>query len=130
MSPRRVQDPEKATTVVISFNTAAGAVAAMVKRKFIINCYTEADTGRLRLDPTLTTGQTAGSHTGAKKILSYDTHPHPLSSLDPINCGPGTTPRDRNTWVINTLKVIEHFTAIPLQEAAEGNINDMDTREG
>ena len=82
------------------------------------------------MDPALTSGQTAGSHSGAKKILIYDTHPHPLSSLDPINCGQGTTPRDRNTWVINTLKVLEHFTTIPLPEAAEGNTVDMDAMEG
>ena len=103
MSPRRVQDPEGTKTIVISFNTAARAVAAVVKRRFFITCYTEADTGHLRLDPTLTAGQSAGSHTGAKKILIYDTHPHPLTSLDPSNCGKGTTPRDRNTWVMNTL---------------------------
>ncbi len=93
MSLGRVQDPEGAKTVVISFNTTAGAVLAVIKRRFLITCYTEANTGRLRLDPTLTAGQTAGSHSGAKKILIYDTHPQPLSSLDPINCGPGTTPR-------------------------------------
>jgi len=130
MSPRRVQDPEGAKTVVISFNTVTKAVVAVIKRRFLITCYTEAETGRLRLDPALTTGQTAGSHSGAKKILIYDTRPHPLSSLYPISCGPGTTPRDRNTWVINTLKVLEHFTSIPLPGAAEENTVDMDTMEG
>jgi hypothetical protein len=73
MSPGRVQDPEGAKTIVINFNTAAKAVASEVKRRFLITCYTEADTGRLRLDPTLTTGQPADSHTGAKKIIIYDT---------------------------------------------------------
>ena len=71
MSPGRVQDPEGAKTVVISFNTAAGAVATVVKRRFLITCYTETDTGRIRMDPSLTAGQTSGSHTGAKKILIY-----------------------------------------------------------
>ncbi len=85
MSPERVQDPEGAKTVVISFNTAAKAVAAVIKRRFLTICYTEANTGRICMDPALTSGQTAGSHSGAKKILIYDTHPPPLSSLDPIN---------------------------------------------
>ncbi len=119
MSPRRVQDPKGAKTVVISNNTTTGAVTSVVKRKFLITCYTEAETGRLRLDPSLIAGQTAGLHTRAKKILIYDTHSHPLSSLDPSNCGLGTTPRDRNTWVINTLKVMEHFLAIPLSDGAK-----------
>jgi hypothetical protein len=52
-----------------------------------------------------------------------------MSSLDPINCGPGTTPRDRNTWVINTMKVMEHFTVIPLPNDAEGKTFDMDTMD-
>ena len=125
-----MQDPEGAKTAVISFNTSAGAVASVIKRMFLITCYTEADTGRLRLDPTLTARQNAGSHTGAKKILIYDTYPHPLSSLDPSICGPGTTPRDHNTWVINNLKVMDHFTTIPLPNVAERNTNDMDNREG
>ena len=60
------------------FNIAAGTVAIVVKRRFLITCYTEAEKGRLPLDPSLIAGQTAGSHTGAKKILIYDTHLHPM----------------------------------------------------
>jgi len=130
MSPRRVQDPEGAKTVIIGFNTTSGAVAIVIKRMSLNTGYTEAETGRQRLDPALTTGQSAGSHSGAKKILVYDTHPHPLSSMDPMNCEPRTTPRDCNSWVINTMKVLEHFIAIPMPEAAEGNTVDMDTMEG
>ena len=123
MSPGRVQSPEGAKTLVISFNTAAGAVATLVKRRFLITCYTEVDTGRLRLDPTLTSGQIAGSRTGAKKILIYNTHMHPMSSFDPSNCGTGTTPRGRNTWVISTLKLMEQFTQRSLCQTLQKEIH-------
>jgi len=49
--------------------------------------------------------------------------------MDPINCGLGTTPRDRNTWVINTLKVMDHFTTIPLPNDAEGKTIAMDAMD-
>ncbi len=89
---------------MVSYRTAAGATATIVKRKFQITCYTEPDTGRLRVDPALTTRIIASSHSGAKKNLIYDAYVHPQSDLDPGNCGAGTTLRDRNAWVVNTLK--------------------------
>jgi hypothetical protein len=55
MSPRRVQDLEGAKIDVISFYTVTGAVVAVLKRMFLLTCYTEVDTGRLRLDLALTT---------------------------------------------------------------------------
>ena len=55
MSPRRVQDPKGAKTLVVSYRTRAGATTTIVKRMFQITCYTEPDTGRLRVDPALTT---------------------------------------------------------------------------
>jgi hypothetical protein len=72
MSPGRLQDPEGAKTVVISYASTAGAIAGVIKRKFQITSYTKPNTGRLRVDPSLTTGITRGAHAGAKKILIYD----------------------------------------------------------
>ena len=85
MSPRRVQDLEGAKSITISYNSPAGAIAAIVNRRFLITCYTEQDTGRLRLDPTLTAGITAGERTSAKKILIYDAH---IQTLNPFRLGP------------------------------------------
>jgi len=54
-----------------------------------------------------------------------------LSTLDPISCGQGTTPRDKSTWVVNTLnKTMEHFEPILiLDEEAPLDKEDMDTNE-
>jgi len=107
MSSGRVQDPEGAKMITVSFNTAAGVVATIVKRKFLITCYTETDTNRLRLDAALTAGDTTGARKGAKKILIYDSIMHPLSSLDPSKCGMSITTMDRATWAVTTLKLRE-----------------------
>ena len=61
MSPGRVQDPEGAMIIVLSYNTTAGAFATVVKHMFLLTCYTEEHTGRLRLDAALTSGRTAGA---------------------------------------------------------------------
>ena len=97
MSPERVQDPEAAKMITVSFNTAAGVVAAIIKRRFLITCYTEADTNRLRLDAALTSGDTTGAKKGAKKILIYDSIMHPLSNLDPSKCRTCIITRDLAT---------------------------------
>jgi hypothetical protein len=130
MSPGRVQDPEGAKTITISFNTAAGAVTAIVKRMFLITYYTEPNTGRLRLDEALTAGDPSSAKKRVKKILIYHIFMHPLSSLDPSKCGMGITAMDRTTWVATTLKLLEQFPAIILPEDEEEQGEDMDTKEG
>ena len=97
---------------MVSYTTAAGATATIVKRGLQITCYTEPDTGRLRVAPALTTGIIGGSYTGAKKILIYDAYVHPQSDLDPRNCRAGTTLRDKNAWVVNTLKRMDQFPKV------------------
>ena len=130
MSPGRVQDPEGAKTITLSYNSPSGAVAAIIKRRFLITCYTEQDTCRLRLDPSLTAGTAARARKGAKKILIYDSHMHPFSALDPISCGPGTTPRGRSTCIVNTLKIIENFEPIPTPDQNDSlEKEDMDTND-
>jgi len=108
MAPGRVNGLEGAKTIVLSYKTVAGAVATIIKHVFLITCYKEDNTGRLRLDATLTLGFTAGAQPRAKTILIYDATPHPVSDLNPTKCGPGTTPRDKQAWASNMLKQVEH----------------------
>ena len=116
MSPGRVQDPKVAKSITISCNSPAGAIAAIIKRRFLITCYTKHDTCRLRLDSALTARIIARSGIGTKKICIYDSHIHHLSDLDPTNCGPDTTPKDICTWVVNTLKAMEQYTAVAIPD--------------
>ncbi len=129
MSPGRIEDPEGAKTVVVIFNTAAGAAASIIERRFLITCYTEADRGRLRLDAALTTSDILGARKRVEKNLIYDNIMHPLSSLDPINCGQGITPRERLTWATNTLKILEQLSSIILPEETAYIEDDMDIVE-
>ena len=54
MTPGRIQNPEGGKTVVMSFKTAAGAVATVHKQTFKIVCFGDAVGGRLRLDTVAT----------------------------------------------------------------------------
>jgi hypothetical protein len=81
MSPGTIQDPEGARTLVASFCTAAGAAAAIVKRKFSLFCYQDLNTGRLRLDRTLTAGGRNAGRPEQKTLLLYNSFPHPMSSF-------------------------------------------------
>ena len=55
---------------------------------------------------------------------------HPLSALDPISCGPGTTLRYKSTWAVNTLKIMEQFEPIPIPDQEDPpDIEAMDTGE-
>jgi hypothetical protein len=130
MSPRRVHDPEGAKIIVLSYKTAAGALASVIKHMFVITCFTEAETGRMRLDLALTVGRATGAQPGAKKILIYDATPHPLLDLNPAKCGPGTTPRERQQWAIHMLMQVEQLSDV--EQAAttqDGAAEDMDTTE-
>ena len=56
MTPDRIQDPEGAKTIVASFKSAAGAIAAIQRQTLRYVCYSDADNGRLRIDRAATTG--------------------------------------------------------------------------
>ena len=127
MSQGRVQDPEGAKTIVLNYNTAAGAVASVIKHRFLPTCYTDENTGRLRLDEALTSGRTAWAHQGAKKILIYDAVSHPLSELNPAKCGVGATTRDRQKWAEDMLKQVEQLLDVEIFTSQEGAAQFMDT---
>ncbi len=56
MTPGRIQDPEGAKTVVVSFKTAAGAILAVQRQAYKIVCFRDIDSGRLRVDTSATIG--------------------------------------------------------------------------
>ena len=70
MSSDRVQDPEGAKTVVISYATTAGATTTVIKRMFQITCYIEPYTTRLRVDRPSQRASHAEPTRGPKRSLS------------------------------------------------------------
>jgi hypothetical protein len=50
MTPGRIQDPEGAKAVVVSFKIAAGAILAVRRQPYKIACFEDIDIGRLRVD--------------------------------------------------------------------------------
>jgi hypothetical protein len=128
MSPGRVQGPEGAKTIVLSYKTTAGAVASVIKHKLLLTCYTNEHTGRRRLDAALTSGKTARAQHGAKKKLIYDAIPHSLSDLNPAKCGMRATTRDRQQWAANMLKRFEQLPDVEnIFTSQEGAKEFMDT---
>jgi hypothetical protein len=56
MTPCRIQDPEGAKTVVVSFKTTTGAIIAVQRHTFKIVYFRDPDNGRLRVDSAATIG--------------------------------------------------------------------------
>ena len=97
MTPGRIQDPEGVKTVVISFKTTAGGVATIHKQTYKIVCFGDATGGRLRVDPTATTGgKQDPSKQGRKIILIYKSYMYSEASLDPERCTFKTDQKVRN----------------------------------
>lgn len=96
------------------FLPVAGAVTTAIKHMFLLACYTDENTGRLRLDEALTSGRTGGAHQGAKNKLIYDTVPHLLSDLNPAKCGLGATTRDRQKGAEDMLKQVEQLPDVEI----------------
>ena len=54
MPPGRIQDPEGAKIVVVSFKTVTGVILAIQRHTYKIVCFRDTDNGRLRVDTTTT----------------------------------------------------------------------------
>ncbi len=128
MTPGRAQDSEGAKTLVVSFRTAAGAVAAISKHRFQIICAKNEDTRRLKVDFQLTEGHRTASLSGQKTILIYTAIPHPLSSLTPEGFTINTNIRDRTAWIQDVLKRLDQFPAVQGPDGDDPP-QDMDTEE-
>jgi hypothetical protein len=56
MTLGRIQDPEGAKIMVISFKTAPGAILDVQRQTYKIVCFRDATNGRLKVDMDATTG--------------------------------------------------------------------------
>jgi hypothetical protein len=108
MSTGRIQDPEGAKTIILSYKTAAGAVAAIQRQTIKIVCFTYTDTRRLRVDiPATLGGKQDGSKQDRRMILIYKTSMYVNSSLNPAQCTQRTDRNARQKWLITTLQQLE-----------------------
>ncbi len=108
MTPGRIQDPEGAKTVVVSFKTATGAIVDVQRSTFKIFCFKDVDTGRLRADTTATTGgkNDMRKH-GRIVILIYRAHMYNEATLDLERCTHKSDEHARRAWLVNHLRQIE-----------------------
>jgi len=84
MTPGRIQDPEGAKNVIISFKTSAEVVASIHRQTFRLVCFKDTSGGRLRVDTHATSGGKQDlSKQGLRSILLYMSHMYIEASLDP-----------------------------------------------
>jgi len=85
MSTGRVQDPEGAKTIILSYKTAAGAVTTISRQNLKIVCFGDTHTGRLRVDTHTTAGGKQDCNMqGRRMVLIYMASMHSGSSLNPL----------------------------------------------
>jgi len=109
MSSGRIQDPEGAKNIVISYQTAAGAIAAIRRHKFPIITYKDALTGKLKVDENMTVGDLRNPSEETKKLLIYSANLHPHSALNPTNCTAKSSPSDRANRITSMLTQLYKF---------------------
>jgi hypothetical protein len=90
MTSGRIQDPEGAKTIVISFKTAAGAILAVQRQTYKIVCFRDAASGKLK-------GKQNSALQCSRVLLIYKTYMHTESTLDPERCAfkPDATMRSK-----------------------------------
>jgi hypothetical protein len=127
MTTGRIQDPEGAKTTIISFKTAAGAVAAIHRQTYKIICFRDATRGRLRVDTAATTdGKHDSSKQGLRNILIYKSHMYKETTLDPERCSHKSDQKARNLWVANQIMNLGHYEDVssPTNHTQEGNMEE------
>ena len=82
MSPGHIQNPEGAKHLVISYQTAAGAIATISRHRFPLMTYKDVLTCKLKVEEKMTAGYLRNPMEGSKKLLIYSANMHPRSILN------------------------------------------------
>jgi len=104
----RIQDPEGAKITVMSFKTSAGAILTVQRQTYKIDCFRDATSGRLKVDPDATAG---GKHNtalqGSRILLIYKTYMHTKLALDPERCAFKTNATMRIKWITKQIQQVD-----------------------
>jgi hypothetical protein len=110
MSTGRVQDPEGAKTIILSYKIVACAVATIHRQNLKIVRFVDNNTGRLGVDKHATSGgKQDPSMQGKRMVLIYNTIMHSGSSLNPTQCTQRSDRNARQRWLITTLQQLEQY---------------------
>ena len=130
MSNGRIQDPEGAKHLVISYQTATGALTTICRHTFPVMTYKDALTGKLKVDENMIARDLQNPSEGLKKLLIYSANMHPRSALNPAKCIAKNSPRDRANWVASMLTQMDKFPdteTCPQYTQAHIDVDHMDT---
>ena len=122
MTPDAIQDPEGATTLVVSCKTAAGATTAIQRQTLRFVCYNDTTSGRLKINMAATTGGKKNpSLHGRQVMLIYRTHMHPEALLDPEHYTLTSDARARRSWLYAHIKTADKYENVYSPEHNEGD---------
>jgi hypothetical protein len=107
---------------VVSFKTAAGAITSIQSQTLRFVCYSDTNSGRLKIDMATTTG---GKHNpsllGRRVMLISKTHMHPESSLDPEHCTPKSDAKAKSRWLHSHINIVDQYEDVYSPETNEGD---------
>ena len=116
MSTRRIQDPEGAKTIILSFKTTAGATMAISRMNIKLICFVDVLTERLRVDAdAIARGKQDNSAHIRRMVLICKTNMHPVSIPNPEQCTPMVDRNARKRWLTTTMRQLDQHqdTASP-----------------
>jgi len=130
MTPCRIQDPEGAKTVAVSFKTTAGAIIAVHRQTSKIFCFRNMDNGRLRVDTAAIIGgkQDMRKH-GRRVILIYKSHMYNEATLDPERCTHTSDEKARRAWLVAHIRQIDLYEDIHSQTREQQEDDVMEEEE-
>ena len=135
MTPGRIQDPEGAKTVVVSFMTTARAIISVQRQTFKIVFFRDMADGRLRVDTAaIIGGKYNMNKQGRSVIINYKSHMYNEATLDPERCTHKSNDTTMRVWLVTHNRQIDQYEYIhsPIGEQHEDDImeeEDADTRQ-
>ncbi len=109
----RIQDPEGAKIIVISFKSATRSIAVTHRQTLKFVCFADTDSGRLVTNTTAIVGGKQNlALKGRRVILIYKTLLHQESSLEPEPCTTRTNAMSRLNWILAHIKQIDKYENI------------------
>jgi hypothetical protein len=121
MTSGRIQDPEGAKTIVVSFKTVAGTITSIQRQTLRIVCFSDKDNGRVRIDmASIVGGKHSPSLKGRRLMLIYKTYMQPEASMNPEQCTSKSNVRAMNNWLMAHIKSIDRYEEVYSPELQHG----------
>ncbi len=122
MTPGRVQDPEGAKHIVISYMTIARSLTTVARHLYKVVCYVDPASCCLHVDQaTVTGGKQYSVLQGRRVLLIYKIVVHPEASLTPEKCASKADHRAICQRLVSRLSHLDKYRLVPSQDGRGEN---------